>query len=107
MAGVVWLHAQAGTNGSSTGTANSQQDQDLNIPDAPSTVQPAKPPTPPPTAEPPPQGAPSGQAPAQQPSTQAKPDENANTSPQTAKPAKPPLNIRTVPEGQATSEQNG
>ena len=106
MAGVVWLHAQAGTNGSSTGTANSQQDQDLNIPDAPSTVQPAKPPTPPATAEPP-QGAPSGQAPAQQPSTQPTPDENAKPAPQTATPAKPPLNIRTVPEGQATSEQSG
>src|SRR5439155_19670206 len=80
----------------------------LNIPAAPSTVQPAKPPTPPPSTAPPAQNAPtpSGQAPAQQPSTQATPDENANPAPQTATPAKPPLNIRTVPEGQATSEQS-
>jgi VWFA-related protein len=110
MAGVAWPHAQTGTNGASAGTANGQQDQDLNIPDAPSTVQPAKPPTPPPSTEPPaqdaPTKAPSGQAPAQQPSTQATPDENANTAPQTATPTKPPLNIRTVPEGQATSEQS-
>jgi VWFA-related protein len=90
---VVWLHGQSGE-----AATTKQQGQD--IPDAPSTVQPAKPlPTPPPSAEPPPQAAPS-EAPAQQ--TPAEQNAVPETQPASSN-KQPPINIRTVPEGGATA----
>ncbi len=113
--GVVLLHAQsAGTANSgspSSAPAKAQQDQD--IPDAPSTVQPAKPlPTPPPSTQAPPENVPAEQpqtTPQQQPPAQEAPaqeppvNENIGTTPQGTN-QKPPVNIRTVPQGGATKE---
>jgi VWFA-related protein len=100
-------------NSGSASSSPSTPQQDQNIPDAPSTVQPAKPlPTPPPNAQPPedtagaeqPQAtqpqAPSQQAPVQEPRV----NENTSPAPRGAN-QKPPINVRTVPEGGATREQ--
>lgn len=109
--GIAFLHAQNGrtpNSGASTPTA-SQQDQ--SIPDAPSTVQPAKPlPTPQPSTQTPPSSAPSEQpqAPPQQAPAQEAPEQappaNENATPPQGTNQKPPVNIRTVPEGGATRE---
>jgi VWFA-related protein len=95
--------------GGTTTPTNAQQDQ--NIPDAPSTVQPAKPlPTPPPSTQVPPGNAPAEQpqTPQQTPSQEApgqSPSASENTSPAAqGTNQKPPVNIRTVPEGGATKE---
>ena len=106
------LHGQnAGTpNSGAAGGASTASQQDQSIPDAPSTVQPAKPlPSPPPhTQQGPPENAPpeQPQPPQQQAPTQEPPDQQA---PSSAAPQgtgqKPPVNIRTVPEGGATKEQ--
>lgn len=80
---------------------SSQAQKDQGIPDAPSAVQPPKPP---PENPMPPQGntqGPTGQAPAE---NQAPPRESA---PETQPPnpaSPPPINIRDVPEGGATKE---
>lgn len=111
---IVFLHAQnTGTSGSgAASSASSTPQQDQNIPDAPSTVQPAKPlPTPPPSTQAPPENAPpeepqapQQQAPSQEPPTsQAPPANAAPPAPQTTN-QKPPINIRTVPQGGATKE---
>lgn len=111
-----FLHAQnTGTPDSgSAPRAPAAQQQDQNIPDAPSTVQPAKPlPTSPPSTQaPPPENAPpeqpqapQQQVPAQEAPTQEPPvNENANPAP-TGTNQKPPVNVRTVPEGGATKGQ--
>jgi VWFA-related protein len=108
---LTWLQAQ--TSGGAQGTASGQNDapaasstqQDSGIPDAPSTVQPAKPlPTPPPSTEPPavapPQGSGQGE-PSQQPPRSD--DDTANQPGRSNTP--PPVNIKTVPQGGATKEQ--
>lgn len=81
------------------GDSQSQQ----SIPDAPSAVQPPQPePQPPPQDEVPPNPEPQNPAPApanQPPPTDAGPLGQQGTA------TKPPLNIRTVPEGGATKEQ--
>lgn len=112
--GIAFLHAQnTGTpdSGSATGApAASQQDQ--SIPDAPSTVQPAKPlPTPPPSTQAAPENAPTQPAPVpnqqvspEEPPTQEAPaNQSGGPSPQRTN-QKPPVNIRTVPQGGATKE---
>ena len=113
--GVALLRAQsAGTpasESSASAPAKAQQDQD--IPDAPSTVQPAKPlPAPPPSTQAPPENAPAEQppttpqqqAPAQEAPAQEPPlNENVGTAPQGTN-QKPPVNVRTVPQGGATKE---
>lgn len=110
-----FLHAQnAGTTSSGSPSAPTASQQDQNIPDAPSTVQPAKPlPTPPPSTPAPPENAPAEQAqphqpeaPTQEPTQEPSVNENTNPAPQGTN-QKPPINIRTVPEGGATSEQGG
>src|SRR5436309_3340328 len=84
------------------------QKQDQNIPDAPSAVQPPKPApeAPPPAQEPPSQEPPAqdqGQSPPAPEANEPPPQSAAPESDQ--KPAeKPPLNLRTVPEGGATKE---
>jgi len=105
---VAWLHAQSGTSGNAanSGASSTTNQQDQNIPDAPSTVQPAKPlPTPPPSTEPPPSSQPPEQpgAAQQEPAQQSAPGPNANPSEQTG-PKVPPVNIRTPPPGGATGE---
>lgn len=103
---LVWLHGQSATEGSATGTSATNQ-QDQNIPDAPSTVQPAKPlPTPPASTEPPPASsqAPGEETPPQAPTQSRPPAEQNTNAPQTASPKQPPINIRTVPQGGASSE---
>jgi len=114
---IAFLHGQNGgtPNSAAAGGASAAPQQDQNIPDAPSTVQPAKPlPTPPPsTQQAPPENAPPEQSqPPQQPAPkQESPDqqspasENASPVPQgQGRSQKPPVNIRTVPEGGATKE---
>src|SRR5512140_3000425 len=102
-----WLQGQQ-TGGNGNGSSGGQQDQ--SIPDAPSTVQPAKPlPTPPQSTEPPPASwqAPQQQQPPEQ-TDQASPGgQGASPSapPRTSSTA-PPVNVRTVPHGAATSEQD-
>src|SRR5438067_7189567 len=104
------LLAQTGGTQQQTPPPPPDQKQDQNIPDAPSAVQPPKPapetappqepapqdqPAPtPPSSEPPPQNA--------APATNEPPPQNAapDTSPNPVQ--KPPINIRTVPEGGAT-----
>src|SRR5262249_9349798 len=103
-----WLHGQSGTSGSgaNSGTSSSTNPQDQNIPDAPSTVQPAKPlPTPPPSTEPPPSSQPSHQPGAshQEPAQQTAPGTNASPS-QPTSPKIPPVNIRTPPPGNPAGE---
>jgi len=107
--GVAFLRGQ---NGGSAANAPTAPQPDQNIPDAPSTVQPAKPlPTPPPSTQAPPDSAPpeQPQAPQQQPPPQAAPaqevpaNEAASPAPQRTN-QKPPVNIRTVPQGGATKE---
>jgi VWFA-related protein len=94
---IALMHGQTGGNGTAAG-ANARQDQ--NIPDAPSTVQPAKPlPTPPTSPEPPPSQNPGQASPAPTPA-----DENAKPAPQTTPQKPPPINLRTVPEGGATKD---
>src|ERR1043166_8877701 len=113
LAGVVaFANAQPFGQSASHPPASTQGQNDQNIPDAPSAVQPAKPAPETPPAE---QGRPQQNtdqqaAPSQ---TQAPPAENApapqnsqaNSPATTAAPnpnAKPPINIRTVPQGGAT-----
>ncbi len=87
-----------------TGATGASAQQDQNIPDAPSTVQPAKPlPTPPTSPEPPASSQnPDQEAPAQQTS----PGEGATpVPPNPQKP--PPINLRTVPQGGATKDDEG
>lgn len=104
-----WAQTQSGGSGASQpAPPASQKQQDQNIPDAPSAVQPAKPL--PEVAPEPEQQAPSTQPP---PETQTQPaprsDSEAPTpqTPGTENPgAPPPINIRTVPQGGATKEQN-
>ena len=96
---IALTQGQTGASGTAAG-ANAQQDQ--NIPDAPSTVQPAKPlPTPPTSPEPPPSQNPDQASPA----PQAPADENAKPAPQASPQKPPPINLRTVPEGGATKDQ--
>jgi len=111
--GFAVLHAQsAGTpNTGSQASGQSAPQQDQNIPDAPSTVQPAKPlPTPPPSTQASPDNAPTEQPQAPQAPTQELPGQEPPTS-ENASPAsqgtnqKPPVNVRTVPQGGATKEQ--
>jgi VWFA-related protein len=79
------------------------QKQDPNIPDAPSAVQPPKPV---PEPAPPPEPAAPDQTPVA-PATNEPPPESAapDTSPNPVR--KPPINIRTVPEGGATQDSEG
>src|SRR5689334_25410739 len=109
-AALAWLHGQSGGSGSNANSAVSSgtKQQDQNIPDAPSTVQPAKPlPTPPPSTQAPPDNAPTEQPQAPQAPTQELPAQEPPTS-ENASPAsqgtnqKPPVNVRTVPQGGAT-----
>jgi VWFA-related protein len=105
--------AQQGTNASSPSTPSSQnskqktasEQQDQSIPDAPSAVQPPSAPMPnlPPTPEADQQQT---QAPAQQPAPNQPPPRE--TAPPDQEPAgqRPPLNIRTVPEGGATGSSS-
>lgn len=108
-----WTQAQSSGQGTSQPPANAQDQQDQKdqgIPDAPSAVQPAKPvPEASPPAPEPQQPAPSTEQ-ESQPQTQPPPrseQEPPRPSGQTgANPgAPPPINIRTVPEGQATKER--
>jgi len=106
-AGAAWLDAQSSTSGNaaSSGTSSGTNQQDQNIPDAPSTVQPAKPlPTPPPSTEPPASAQPSQSGtPQQEPTPSTPPQQDANSQ---GAPKAPPINIRTVPQGGATDETN-
>jgi VWFA-related protein len=79
------------------------QKQDQNIPDAPSAVQPPKPV---PEPVPPPEPASQDQTPAA-PGTNEPPPQSAapDTSPNPVE--KPPINIRTVPQGGATKDTGG
>src|SRR6266496_1967585 len=78
------------------------QKQDQNIPDAPSAVQPPKSaPETPPAQEPTQEQAPSAPAANEPPPQEAAPD----TSPNPVQ--KPPVNIRTVPQGGATKVSGG
>ena len=76
------------------------QKQDQNIPDAPSAVQPPKPA---PEPEPPQEPTPQDQTPAAPATTEPPPQEAAPDNSQKS-PERPPINIRTVPEGGATKE---
>ena len=107
-----WLRAQAGS-ASGSGTSDAKQTQDNSIPDAPSTVQPAKPPlpagsgqpnqTPPGESTPPPA---ENQGPEdKQPDSSSSPQPTA-TVPQKRGEKQPPINIRTVPAGGAAADQD-
>ena len=121
--GIVLLHAQnsgsgnaqQGSSGTNATPAPAPQKQDDSIPDAPSSVQPAKPLQQPPPSSEPPQASPSqstpGESPAENAPNASSREGSANQptapAPQGANPgAKPPINIRTVPEGGATKEQD-
>lgn len=96
------LRAQSNpTPQSAPPTTNQKQEQD--IPDAPSTVQPPKPAAPetPPPEQAPPEAAPGAQT-RQPPANEPAPRENAAPEQGQTPPGKPPINIRTVPEGGAT-----
>ena len=105
-AAVAWLHGQASASNANSAASPGTNQQDESIPDAPSTVQPAKPlPTPPPSTEPPASAQPSQPgAPEQQPTQSTPPDQDGN-APQGV-PKAPPINIRTVPQGGTTNETN-
>jgi VWFA-related protein len=111
--GFAFLQAQSAgtTNPGSQASGQSAPQRDQNIPDAPSTVQPAKPLPTSPSTQAPPNNAPAEepQAPPQQTPTQGAPEQappaNENATPATqGTNQKPPVNIRTVPEGGATKE---
>ena len=107
--GIALLHAQnsgsgASQQGSSSagGASQGAKPQDDTIPDAPSTVQPAKPlPAPPPSSE---QQTAPPQSVAPEPEQQNPAAGTATPTPKSANPAKPPINIQTVPQGGATAE---
>lgn len=107
-AAVVWLHGQseAQGNGSNAAPSSGTKQQDPNIPDAPSTVQPAKPlPTTPQSTAPPPEQPSTDQE--SQSGTQASGSSNTeNPAATSAQEKKPPINIRTVPPGEATTESS-
>ena len=99
--------SSAGAQAASSSQADTQNKQDLSIPDAPSTVQPPKQvPESPNTPVPGPVN-PEGQSepapPQEPPANQAPPRENISPSPNQP-PTTPPVNIRTVPEGGATKQ---
>ncbi|HEV2698562.1 MAG TPA: hypothetical protein VGU90_11265, partial [Terriglobales bacterium] len=102
IAGSVEAPAQSSAPPSSPQTAPAQEPQNQNIPDAPSTVQPSQPPP----ENAPPQAAPGPEMPkAAQPGSGANPNEQGNAPASQSNPGpKPPINIRTVPEGGATQE---
>ena len=105
-AGVALLAQTSGTQPQSSPPAADQkpvdQKQDQNIPDAPSAVQPPKSaPETPPAQEPTQEQAPSAPAANEPPPQEAAPD----TSPNPVQ--KPPVNIRTVPQGGATKVSGG
>src|SRR6266536_1162616 len=80
-----------------------EQKQDPNIPDAPSAVQPPKPA---PEAAPPQEAPPQDQAPTTPAANEPPPESAApDTSPNPVQ--KPPINIRTVPQGGATQDSEG
>src|SRR5258708_24369341 len=83
-------------------SANQKQEQD--IPDAPSTVQPPKPAPPetPPPEQAPPEAAPPGAQAEPPPANEPSPRQNPVPDQGQTPPGKPPINIRTVPEGGAT-----
>jgi VWFA-related protein len=84
----------------------SQKPGDQTIPDAPSTVQPPKPAPEPPPA---PEQAPPSQTQPPAPDTGAPNEETPREAPpatQQNPSAKPPINIRTVPEGGATKQES-
>jgi VWFA-related protein len=80
---------------------STDQKQDQTIPDAPSAVQPPKVP---PETPPPQETAPQEPPPA--PANEAPPQDNA-PQPEQRPPEKPPINIRTVPQGGATKADPG
>src|ERR1700730_5300000 len=100
VSGVLAGQSTAAPAPTQTAPANSQNQKDQGVPDAPSTVQPPTPAAENPLSAPanpgPPRTAPENQPP---------PRENA-PEPQRTNPATPPpINLRTVPEGGATKEQ--
>ena len=105
-AGTVLLAQTSGTQPQAPPPAADQkpvdEKQDQNIPDAPSAVQPPKSaPETPPAQEPTQEEAPSAPAANEPPPQEAAPD----TSPNPVQ--KPPVNIRTVPQGGATKVSGG
>ncbi len=84
------------------------QQQNQNIPDAPSTVQPPKaaPENPPPQEQVPPEAAPQ-QPQAPPPANEPAPRQSAPADQAQEPSAKPPINIRTVQEGGATKQAPG
>ncbi len=91
-------------NASQTPAASPQNQKDEGIPDAPSTVQPAKP-VPEPQQEAPEQQGPPPPSSQAQPAPRSDQQNPAPPGPTGANPgAKPPINIETVPEGGATKE---
>jgi VWFA-related protein len=97
--------AQTGDSGPA-GSPSPAKQQDQNIPDAPSTVQPAKPLPVPPVSPEPPQSTAPGTSAAETPAAQSPtaPSPSSAASPVST----PPVNIRTVRQGGATegNEQN-
>lgn len=98
------LRAQSSPQQSSPPPSAGQK-QDQSIPDAPSTVQPPKPaPETPLPQEPTQQEAQPPQAPG---ANEAAPRENPPPVPEPNPAVKPPVNVRTVPEGGATKQTQG
>jgi VWFA-related protein len=87
-----------------TAPPSTNQKQEQDIPDAPSTVQPPKPAPPetPPPEQAPPDATPPGAQAEPPPANEPAPRENPAPDQGQTPPGKPPINIRTVPEGGAT-----
>jgi VWFA-related protein len=103
---ILWLSpallAQAGGTQPQTPPPAADQKQDQNIPDAPSAVQP-----PPPAPESAPPQEPAQQDETPMPEANEPPPQNETPDADQKPPEKPPINIRTVPEGGATKEAEG
>lgn len=100
--------AQTATPDSSKPNQQSQAQPDQSIPDAPSTVQPSQPPPEPPQQQAPPDQQP--QQPQAPPASSSPPTSDQGDSaqqPPVNPGPRPPINIRTVPEGGATKENTG
>jgi VWFA-related protein len=101
--------AQTQQNQQQSGDKGKSQDKSQDIPDAPSAVRPpqpfssAPPPSSQPEPEPEPAPAPSSNRPPLTDPTAPIPQQQEEETP----PPAPPLNIKTVPEGGATSEKSG